>query len=90
MPCSAIHGLLKERRNLDAGKVGDVDFMRFIAKFRHDSHGEARPHSQPFHESKVAIGVRKRPISEKERAKSDFDIVTCLNPRVGVLRMDQQ
>ena len=71
---------------MDAGVVGDADFMRFIAKFRGETaNGDPRPHTNappPLNESKVAIGVRKRPLSAKEAAKSDFDIVTCLHPRV--------
>ena len=33
---------------------------------------------------KIAICVRKRPVSSKEVHRRDYDAVTCLNPRVVV------
>lgn len=63
---------------------GDVDFQRMIRKYRleHDNH--EKPHEIADQEDKILICVRKRPISNKEIQRNDYDSVTCMNPQVVV------
>ena len=71
-----------EQRNRENGTPGDVDFQRMIRSFR-----EQCPVPQPHQaggDMKINICIRKRPISQKEIAKHDYDSLTCLNPQVIV------
>ena len=81
----------EEQRNRDAGTPGDVDFQRMIRQYRQEQAPSEQPHLSPG-EMKIAICVRKRPISIKEVKKNDYDAVTCINPLVVVhdckLRVD--
>lgn len=81
----------EEQRNRDAGTPGDADFQRMIRQYRQEQAPAEQPHIAPG-EMKIAICVRKRPISSKEIKKNDYDAVTCINPIVVVhdckLRVD--
>lgn len=81
----------EEQRNRDSGISGDVDFTRMIKQFREKSAPEEVVHL-PSAESKIAVCVRKRPISVKETNRNDNDCITCSNPVVIVhdckLRVD--
>jgi kinesin family protein 2/24 len=72
----------QEQRNLQAGNPGDVDFIGLVSKWRHEHAQDASPHLSQ--NPKICICVRKRPISDKERAKFDHDSVTCLHPHVWI------
>ncbi len=71
-----------EQRNIDMGTPGDVDFQRMINGFRSSMPPEL-PHAAPG-AKKICICVRKRPVSQKEIDRKDFDSVTCANPVVTV------
>jgi len=77
----------EEQRNIAAGNPGDVDFIGMMRRWREDHADEARDYygeeAGPDH-PRVCVAVRKRPISDKERAKNDHDSVTCLNPVVWI------
>ena len=72
----------EEQHNKDAGTPGDIDFQRMILRYR-EQNCHPQPHRAP-NDSKIAICVRKRPISQKEVNRFDYDSVTCLNPQVTV------
>lgn len=80
----------EEQRNRENGTPGDVDFQRMIRVYRQDQPSE-QPHVVSDDE-KICICVRKRPISNKEINRHDYDSITCLNPVVVVhdckLRVD--
>jgi len=102
----------EEKRNLEAGNPGDVDFVGLVRRWREDHRGGARSRGDPPAPSllaaaasssspsassaaaapKICIGVRKRPMSDRERTRLDHDSVTCLHPSVWVhsarLRVD--
>jgi kinesin family protein 2/24 len=65
----------QEQRNLQAGNPGDVDFIGLVGKWRLEHAQDAAPHVSKNH--KICICVRKRPMSDKERAK--FDHGTCIH-----------
>ena len=76
----------EEQRNKDAGNPGDVDFQRMIRIYRE---GPTAPVEQGHRvnnlaEEKICICVRKRPVSQKEVRRNDYDSVTCLHPLVVV------
>lgn len=72
----------EEKRNIAAGNPGDVDFIGMVRKWREEHANDAQPY-QDMH-PRICICVRKRPVSDKERAKNDHDSVTCLNPAVWI------
>ena len=83
----------EEQRNLAAGNPGDVDFIGLVRSWRQAHENDAESHFQKHHggsrmntrsTSSICICVRKRPLSEKERAKRDHDSITCLQPHVWV------
>mmetsp|Transcript_6322 Transcript_6322/g.8536 ORF Transcript_6322/g.8536 Transcript_6322/m.8536 type:complete len:592 (-) Transcript_6322:506-2281(-) len=82
----------EEQRNLAAGNPGDVDFIGLVRKWRESHSDTAYPLSSAKQQPKICIAVRKRPVSDKERAKRDHDSVTCFHPTVWVhsakLRVD--
>jgi len=82
----------EEQRNIAAGNPGDVDFIGLVRKWRETHSDTAQSFSSSKQHPKICIAVRKRPVSEKERAKRDHDSVTCLHPTVWVhsakLRVD--
>lgn len=67
------------RRNERKGKPGDVDFQRMIRKFRKYDMARPLPHAStgPL---KINVVVRKRPVSESEIRRKDYDSVSCSNP----------
>lgn len=72
----------EEKRNMEDGKPGDVDFQRMVRNWR-----ETGPAEQPHKASasdRITICVRKRPINSKEIKRKDYDSVTCTNPLVVV------
>lgn len=73
----------EELRNRELGMPGDVDFQRMIRQYRATNAPTEQDH-QPPGESKICILVRKRPISNKEIKRNDYDSVTCSNPLVVV------
>lgn len=73
----------EEQRNRENGTPGDVDFQRMIRIYRNSDAPPAQVHAPPG-EMKICICVRKRPISQKEIKRHDYDSVTCLNPLVVV------
>ena len=79
--------LLKKKRAEDAkalastGKFGDSDFVGMIERFRLSL---AAPASYVASDAKINVAVRKRPVSERERASLDHDAVTCSHPLVVV------
>lgn len=74
---------LEEQRNIAAGNPGDVDFIGMVRKWRQEHAQDKKPHDSTTH-PRICICVRKRPVSDKERAKLDHDSVTCLNPVVWI------
>lgn len=62
----------EERKNQDAGIVGDADFIKMIRAFRAQNEGTEQAHANPGTQ-KVCITVRKRPINSKEVRKKDHD-----------------
>jgi kinesin family protein 2/24 len=62
--------------------IGDVDFQRMVKQYRTDQCPLEKDHIATS--IKICICVRKRPISNKEIARKDFDSVTCINPYVVV------
>ena len=82
-----------ERRNQQLGREQDVDFQRMVRSWRADREDMAMPHERrDGKELKICVAVRKRPISEREVRRKEFDSISCLNPRVVVhdakLRVD--
>lgn len=73
----------EEQRLRDAGTPGDVDFQRMIRNYRETQAPEPQEHLTST-DMKICICIRKRPISEKEVKRKDYDSVTCLNPLVVV------
>jgi kinesin family protein 2/24 len=73
----------EEQRNKEAGTPGDVDFQRMIKKYREQDAPSEQVHI-PSADSKICICVRKRPISNKEIKRFDYDSVSCMNPIVVV------
>mmetsp|Transcript_9728 Transcript_9728/g.8692 ORF Transcript_9728/g.8692 Transcript_9728/m.8692 type:complete len:550 (-) Transcript_9728:141-1790(-) len=73
---------IEEQKNRENGTPGDVDFQRMIRQYRENLSKE-QAHLPPD-DMKICICVRKRPISNKEIKKFDYDSVTCLNPTVVV------
>jgi len=71
------------KRNEKMGRPGDVDFQRMIKRFRKYEMCEPRAHSTtgPL---KINVVVRKRPVSQIEISRKDFDCLSCSNPRVYV------
>ena len=82
----------EEQRNIAAGNPGDVDFIGLVRKWREQNANKALAHDAAVEHPRICICVRKRPISDRERAKNDHDSVTCLNPLVWIhsakLRVD--
>jgi kinesin family protein 2/24 len=74
----------EEQRNIAAGNPGDVDFIGMVRRWRQQHAQEIEPHDSCDAHPRICICVRKRPISEKERARNDHDSVTCLNPAVWI------
>ena len=72
----------EEQRNLAAGNPGDVDFIGLVRAWRQQHDAVKQSHTISNH--KICICVRKRPVSDKERAKLDHDSVTCLHPQVWI------
>jgi kinesin family protein 2/24 len=75
--------LAEEARNREMGTPGDVDFQRMIRNYREKEAPPEQQH-QPSEDMKICICVRKRPISQKEIKRKDYDSVTCANPLVVV------
>lgn len=75
--------LAEEQRNREMGTPGDVDFQRMIRNYREKEAPPEQIH-QPSEDMKICICVRKRPISQKEIKRKDYDSVTCSNPVVVV------
>ncbi len=73
----------EEQRNREMGTPGDVDFQRMIRVYRNNEAPPSQAHAPPG-EMKICILVRKRPISQKEIKRHDYDSVTCINPLVVV------
>mmetsp|Transcript_31595 Transcript_31595/g.50424 ORF Transcript_31595/g.50424 Transcript_31595/m.50424 type:complete len:658 (-) Transcript_31595:3760-5733(-) len=71
------------RENEKKGKPGDVDFQRMIRRFRKYDMCIQRPHADTP-PPKINVVVRKRPVSESEIRRKDYDSVSCSNPRVYV------
>jgi kinesin family protein 2/24 len=77
---------------LAAGNPGDVDFIGMVEEWRIEQskeYKESRLHEQYLHSmnasaSNIIVAVRKRPMSEKERKKSDHDSVSCYPPKVWI------
>lgn len=75
----------EEERNIAAGNPGDVDFIGLVQKWRMEHSSDALALTDHASEHpKICVVVRKRPVSDKERANKDHDSVTCLNPVVWV------
>uniref|UniRef100_A0A7S1BTT2 Kinesin-like protein n=1 Tax=Corethron hystrix TaxID=216773 RepID=A0A7S1BTT2_9STRA len=72
----------EEQRNIAAGNPGDVDFIGQVRSWRQDNAPVSR--ERETFRGKICICVRKRPVSDKERAKKDHDSVTVRNPTVYV------
>jgi kinesin family protein 2/24 len=75
--------LAEEQRNREMGTPGDVDFQRMIRRYRENEAPPEQKHTTPG-EMKICVCVRKRPISQKEIKRCDYDSVTCINPLVLV------
>ena len=97
MKARKIERAAEEKRNLEAGNPGDVDFIGMVRRWREENRDAARPRGDPpfvaeAEAPKICICVRKRPVSDKERTRKDHDSVTCLHPAVWVhsakLRVD--
>ena len=81
--------IVKKKREIEIkdnerkGRPGDVDFQRMIRRFRRDDMNTAMPHDRtgPL---KINVVVRKRPVSEQEVLRKDYDSVSCSNPIVHV------
>ena len=68
-----------------AGNPGDVDFIGMVRSWRAEHASDATDFEPAFSgNSRLCVCVRKRPISDKERDKSDHDAITCLNPEVWI------
>jgi len=74
----------RERRNVAAGNPGDIDFISLVRDWRVSGIVKKEEHEDRGGPSKICICVRKRPISNKEKAKKDHDSITCANPTVHV------
>lgn len=70
------------RDNEKRGRPGDVDFQRMILQYRWNLE-KALPH-ESVGPLKINVVVRKRPVSQQEVDKKDYDSVTCSNPVVHV------
>ncbi|CAK9012165.1 Diatom spindle kinesin-1 [Durusdinium trenchii] len=71
------------KMNEKKGRPGDVDFQRMIRRFRKRAMNPAQEHSASGM-LKINVVVRKRPVSESEIARKDYDSVSCSNPCVYV------
>ena len=97
MKARKIERAAEEKRNLEAGNPGDVDFIGMVRRWREEHRRMAKSRGDPpsiteAEAPKICICVRKRPVSDKERIRKDHDSVTCLHPAVWVhsakLRVD--
>mmetsp|Transcript_13937 Transcript_13937/g.33409 ORF Transcript_13937/g.33409 Transcript_13937/m.33409 type:complete len:618 (-) Transcript_13937:121-1974(-) len=79
------------------GNTGDVDYTKMVDDWRtangpkvRQGCGDGRhlgsyyPPPSSSLSSNITVAVRKRPMSDKEWAKSDFDAVTCYHPKVTI------
>jgi kinesin family protein 2/24 len=68
-----------------AGNPGDVDFIGLTRTWRVEHANDAKDYEPAFSSnSRICVCVRKRPLNDKERNKSDHDSITCLNPNVWI------
>jgi kinesin family member 2/24 len=77
-----------------SGNPGDVDFIGMVEEWRNDQrkklsarNGSKQDHTQSTtlsSSSNIVVAIRKRPMSDKERAKRDHDSVTCFQPKVWI------
>mmetsp|Transcript_14087 Transcript_14087/g.20814 ORF Transcript_14087/g.20814 Transcript_14087/m.20814 type:complete len:552 (-) Transcript_14087:62-1717(-) len=75
----------EEERQRAIGNPGDVDFIGLVQAWRDEHADQAQDHATNTSSvPKICICVRKRPISDKERAKKDHDSITCFHPNVTV------
>ena len=75
----------EHKANAKAGNPGDVDFIGMVRAWRGEHASDAKPYQPAFTgASRLCVCVRKRPINDKERDKSDHDSITCLNPDVWI------
>jgi kinesin family protein 2/24 len=92
--------LEETERNAAEGNPGDVDFIGLVRAWRLENASGAvplppppllppptfatQPSPLPPPPPRICVAVRKRPVSDKERERSDHDSVTVLHPRVWV------
>lgn len=77
---------------LAAGNPGDVDFIGMVEEWRMEQSREYEEgnlrekylRSMNVTGSNIIVAVRKRPMSDKERKKSDHDSVSCYPPKVWI------
>jgi len=75
----------EEERQRAIGNPGDVDFIGLVQAWRDEHSNQVQDHATNTSTvPKICICVRKRPISDKERAKKDHDSITCFHPLVTV------
>lgn len=87
---------VENERNIAAGNPGDVDFIGLVRSWRKEHSHTARPmalagsiinnNEPPASDGppRICVAVRKRPVSDKERERSDHDSVTVLHPKVWI------
>ncbi len=74
-------------RNIAEGRPGDVDFQRLVKAFRQNLPATAvgsSSSSSSSSPSRCQVFCRKRPVNDRERNESDYDVVTVLPRQVVV------
>lgn len=96
MKAARVEKAAEEKRNVEAGNPGDVDFIGMVRQWREEHVGTAQPHRHTAtsieRNDNICVCVRKRPLNDKERKKKEHDAVTVLHPTATVhsakLRVD--
>ena len=96
MKAARVEKAAEEKRNVEAGNPGDVDFIGMVRQWREEHVGTAQPHRHTAtsieKNDNICVCVRKRPLNDKERKKKEHDAVTVLHPTATVhsakLRVD--
>lgn len=98
MKAARVERAAEEKRNVEAGNPGDVDFIGMVRQWREEHVGTAHPHRHAAADvgvernDNICVCVRKRPLNDKERKKKEHDAVTVLHPTATVhsakLRVD--
>lgn len=91
MKAARVEKAAEEKRNVEAGNPGDVDFIGLVRQWREEHVGTAHPHRHAVADvgvvernDNICVCVRKRPLNDKERKKKEHDAVTVLHPTATV------